>query len=150
MEQIFAGDVADWSAVGGSSGKISIYTRNTSSGTYSNFKEDPTRDEETRLRRHLPEVGRQQAESPRKSPRIRNGIGYVGLAYTKAGGIKVMPIDGQLPSVQSVHAKTYPYARPTFYYTSSGPGGLAKQFVKTLSVPSGRKIASQVGFVPIK
>ena len=39
VEQIFTGDVADWSAVGGSAGKISIYTRNTSSGTYSDFKE---------------------------------------------------------------------------------------------------------------
>jgi phosphate transport system substrate-binding protein len=34
VEQIFAGDITDWSAVGGSAGKISIYTRNTSSGTY--------------------------------------------------------------------------------------------------------------------
>src|SRR3954453_6248147 len=39
VEQIFAGEVTDWSAVGGSAGKISIYTRNTSSGTYSDFKE---------------------------------------------------------------------------------------------------------------
>src|SRR3977135_364816 len=39
VEQIFTGDVVDWSAVGGSSGKISVYTRNTSSGTYSDFKE---------------------------------------------------------------------------------------------------------------
>src|ERR1700712_2888201 len=29
VEQIFAGDITDWSAVGGSAGKISIYTRNT-------------------------------------------------------------------------------------------------------------------------
>ena len=58
-----------------------------------------------------------------------NGIGYVGLAYIKAGGIKVVPIDGVMPSVQSVHAKTYPYARPTFYYTNGEPGGLAKQFL---------------------
>jgi phosphate transport system substrate-binding protein len=41
-----------------------------------------------------------------------NGIGYVGLAYTKASGVKVMAIDGALPSEQTVHAKTYPYARP--------------------------------------
>jgi len=39
VEQVFTGDVADWSAVGGSGGTISIYTRNTSSGTYSEFKE---------------------------------------------------------------------------------------------------------------
>src|SRR5205823_11254467 len=39
VEQIFTGDVTDWSAVGGSGGKTSVYTRNTSSGTYSEFKE---------------------------------------------------------------------------------------------------------------
>jgi phosphate transport system substrate-binding protein len=33
VEQIFAGDITDWSAVGGNPGPISIYTRNTSSGT---------------------------------------------------------------------------------------------------------------------
>src|SRR3982751_4535940 len=37
VEQIFTGEVTDWSAVAGSGGKISIYTRNTSSGTYSDF-----------------------------------------------------------------------------------------------------------------
>ena len=39
VEQIFTGEVTDWSAIGGSGGKISVYTRNTSSGTYSDFKE---------------------------------------------------------------------------------------------------------------
>ena len=39
VEQIFTGDVADWSAVGGKPGKVSIYTRNTSSGTYSDWKD---------------------------------------------------------------------------------------------------------------
>ena len=39
VEQIFTGEVTDWSAVGGKSGTISIYTRNTSSGTFSDWKE---------------------------------------------------------------------------------------------------------------
>ena len=39
VEQIFTGEITDWSAVGGSGGKISVYTRNTSSGTYSDWKE---------------------------------------------------------------------------------------------------------------
>src|SRR5271156_3350273 len=38
IEDIFTGQVTDWSAVGGKPGAISIYTRNTSSGTYSDFK----------------------------------------------------------------------------------------------------------------
>src|SRR5438270_12735722 len=39
VEQIFTGEITDWSAVGGSGGRISVYTRNTSSGTYAEFKE---------------------------------------------------------------------------------------------------------------
>lgn len=79
-----------------------------------------------------------------------NGIGYVGLAYDKAPGIKVASIDGASPSVKSVQAKTYPYARPTFYYTNGEPGGAAKEFVDFTLSPSGQKIVLQVGFVPVK
>src|ERR1700737_394794 len=115
VEQIFTGDVTDWSAVGGSGGKISIYTRNTSSGTYSDFKELAMKKRDyaggSQKMAGNEQIGAEVGKTP-------NGVGYVGLAYTKAGGIKVMPIDGVLPSVQSVHAKTYPYARPTFYYTN--------------------------------
>ena len=38
IERIFTDDVTDWSSVGGKSGKISGYTRNTSSGTYAFFQ----------------------------------------------------------------------------------------------------------------
>ena len=146
VEQVFTGEVTDWSAVGGSGGKISIYTRNTSSGTYSDFKELAMKKRDYAGGSQKMAGNEQIASEVGKNP---NGVGYVGLAYTKAGGIKVMPIDGVLPSVQSVHAKTYPYARPTFYYTNGEPTGLAKQFLDfTISAP-GQKIVAQVGFVPI-
>jgi phosphate transport system substrate-binding protein len=57
--------------------------------------------------------------------------------------------DGVLPSTQTVHAKTYPYARPTFYYTNGDPTGLAKQFLDFTISAAGQKIVQQVGFVPI-
>ncbi|MFT5856821.1 MAG: phosphate transport system substrate-binding protein [Verrucomicrobiales bacterium] len=41
VEGIFTGDVSDWSEVGGNAGKISIYTRNTASGTYKTFQKRP-------------------------------------------------------------------------------------------------------------
>src|SRR5438477_2825242 len=146
VEQIFTGDVTDWSAVGGSGGKISIYTRNTSSGTYSDFKELAMKKRDYAGGSQKMAGNEQIAAEVSKNA---NGVGYVGLAYTKASGIKVMAIDGVLPSVQSVHAKTYPYARPTFYYTNGEPGGLAKQFVDFTIGAAGQRIVAQVGFVPI-
>lgn len=146
VEQIFTGEVTDWSAVGGSPGKISVYTRNTSSGTYSDFKELAMKKRDYAPGAQKMAGNEQIASEVGKNPA---GIGYVGLAYTKAGGIKVMPIDGALPSVKSVHAKTYPYARPTFYYTNGAPAGLAKEFLDFTISKAGQKIVAQVGFVPI-
>jgi phosphate transport system substrate-binding protein len=146
VEQIFTGEVSDWSAVGGSGGKISIYTRNTSSGTYSDFKELAMKKRDYAGASQKMAGNEQVASEVGKNP---NGVGYVGLAYTKASGVKVMAIDGVLPSVQTVHAKTYPYARPTFYYTNGDPNGLAKQFLDFTISPAGQKIAAQVGFIPI-
>jgi len=147
IEQIFTGQVSDWSAVGGTGGPISIYTRNTSSGTYSEFKElamskrdyAPSAQKMAGNEQIAAEVGKNA-----------NGIGYVGLAYTKAKGVKVVPVDGTTPSVESVHDKTYPYARPTFYYTNGEPAGLAKAFVDFTLSPPAQKIVAEVGFVPIK
>jgi phosphate transport system substrate-binding protein len=147
VEQIFTGEVTDWSAVGGGGGKISVYTRNTSSGTYAEFKELAMK-----KRDYAPDsqklAGNEQiAQEVSKNP---SGVGYVGLAYTKASGIKVVPIDGASPSKESLHAKTYPYARPTFYYSNGDPTGAVKDFIDFTIGPEGQKIVEQVGFVPIK
>lgn len=147
VEQIFTGEITDWSAVGGSGGKISVYTRNTSSGTYAEFKELAMK-----KRDYAPDsqklAGNEQiAQEVGKNP---NGVGYVGLAYTKAGGIRVVPIDGASPSKGSVLAKSYPYARPTFFYTNGELTGVVKEFIDFTVGPEGQKIVEQVGFVPIK
>jgi phosphate transport system substrate-binding protein len=147
VEQIFAGDVSDWSAVGGSGGKISIYTRNTSSGTYSDWKELAMKKRDYASGSQKMAGHEQIAAEVGKNP---NGVGYVGLAYMKAGGIKVLSVDGLMPTQASVINKTWPYARPTFYYTNGEPGGLAKQFVDFTTGPDGQKIVNRVGFVPIR
>ena len=147
VEQIFTGDVTDWSAVGGSGGKISIYTRNTSSGTYSDWKELAMKKRDYAGGSQKMAGNEQIAAEVGKNA---NGIGYVGMAYDKAPGVKVIPIDGVKPSVQTVQGKNYPYARPTFYYTNGEPSGVAKQFVDFTVSAAGQKIVQQVGFVPVK
>ena len=147
VEQIFTGDVTDWSAVGGSGGKISIYTRNTSSGTYSDFKELAMKKRDYAGGSQKMAGNEQIAAEVAKNA---NGLGYVGLAYDKAPGVRAVAIDGVMPSVQTVQGKSYPYARPTFYYTNGEPGGLVKRFLDYTISPAGQKVAAQVGFVPIK
>lgn len=144
VEQIFTGDVSDWSAVSGSGGKISVYTRNTSSGTYADFKELAMKKRDYAGSSQKMAGNEQIASEVAKNP---NGIGYVGLAYTTAPGIKVVAIDGATPSKESVLGKKYPYARPTFYYTNGEPTGEAAKFIEFTHSATGHEIIEKVGFV---
>jgi len=147
VEQIFTGDVTDWSAVGGRPGKISVYTRNTSSGTYSDWKDLAMKKRDYAKSSQKMAGNEQIAAEVAKNP---NGIGYVGLAYINAAGIKVASIDGISPSKETVLAKKYAYARPTFYYTNGEPSGEAAKFVAFTLSDEGQKITDKIGFVPLK
>ncbi|MFT3782239.1 MAG: phosphate ABC transporter substrate-binding protein [Nibricoccus sp.] len=147
IEQIFAGDVTDWSAVGGAPGKISIYTRNTSSGTYQDFKDLAMNKRDYAGSSQKMAGNEQIASEVAKNP---NGIGYVGLAYTNTPGIKVLTVGGVAPSKETVIAKQYALARPTFYYTNGEPSGEAAKFVEFTLSDEGQKIVEHVGFVPVR
>lgn len=147
VEQIFAGDITDWAAVGGTPGKISIYTRNTSSGTYADFKELAMR------KRDYAGSAQKMAGNEQIASEVgRNvaGIGYVGLAYLKTPGVKALPVDGSAPTQGSIRDKSYPFSRPVFYYTDGDPKGLTKAFVDFSLSSRGQKMAEAVGFVPVK
>ena len=146
VEKIFTGDVNDWSAVGGNPGKISIYTRNTSSGTYSDWKELAMNKRDYAGGSQKLAGNEQIVAEVAKNP---NGIGYVGLSYAKSAGIKVIAIDGNLPTADKVRAKTYAYSRPTFYFTNGEPAGKAKAFVDFTLSAKGQAIAEQIGFVSL-
>jgi phosphate transport system substrate-binding protein len=147
IEQIFTGDITDWSAVGGKPGPISIYTRNTSSGTYSEFKELAMNKRDYAGSSQKMAGNEQIAAEVGKNP---NGVGYVGLAYLNADGIKAAGVDGAVPTVANVQAKKYPFARPLYYYTNGNPTGEAAKFVEFTLSAAGQQAVAKVGFVPVK
>ena len=146
VEQIFTGDITDWSAVGGTAGKISIYTRNTSSGTYSEWKELAMKKRDYASGSQKMAGNEQIAAEVGKN---KNGIGYVGMAYLKAPGIQTVAVDGVSPEPAKVQSKEYPYSRPTFFYTNGEPSGEAAKFIAFTLSAAGQKIVTQVGFVSI-
>ena len=147
VEKLFTGDVTDWSAVGGKAGVVSVYTRNTSSGTFKDFetlgmkKRDyaPNSQKLAGNEQIVAEVGRNA-----------NGIGYCGIAYTQSSGVKVITIDGTELTDANVRSGKYPYARETYFYTNGPPRGEVKSFVDFVVSAEGQKIAAQVGFVPLR
>ncbi len=146
IEGIFTGEITDWSEVGGSPGKISVYTRNTSSGTYKTFQDMAMkkRDYGSRTQKM---AGNEQIAT--EVGRNANGIGYVGLAYSKAAGTKLIEVDGVACTPKNV--KKYPLARKLYYYTVGEPKGEVKKFLSWATKDkAARKVIDRVGFVPTK
>jgi phosphate transport system substrate-binding protein len=140
--QIFAGDIKDWSEVGGTPGPISVYTRNTSSGTYKDFMTMAMKG--PRIRLQQPENGRQRADRLRSGlQRQRHRLHRLCLFRSK--GIKVVSIDGASPNPAAV--KSYVLARPTYLYTNGEPTGTTKEFIDFCRSPAGVAIITKAGFV---
>jgi phosphate transport system substrate-binding protein len=147
VEKIFTGEITDWSAVGGKPGAISIYTRNTSSGTYSDFK-GMAMSKKDYAGTAQKMAGNEEIAS--EVGKNANGVGYVGMAYLNAAGVKSVAVDGVKPSIATVQSHAYPLSRSTFYYTNGDATGEAKAFLDFTISAAGQKIVKEVGFAPLK
>ena len=148
VRQIFTGRIDNWASVGGKPGRISIYTRNTASGTYRDFQDLAMARDDYAPRSQKLAGNEQIASEVAQNP---NGVGYVGLAYIHTPGVKVVGINGNLPTPEVIAAGAYPYARPTFFLVNSNvPNPLAQRFIDFTLGPQGQKIVEAVHFIPVK
>lgn len=145
VAKIFTGQIKDWSEVGGAPGPISLYTRNTSSGTYKDWQKLAMKGRDYPASSQKLAGNEQIAQEVAKN---KNGIGYVGLAYSKTSGTKALPVDGVEPVAKN--AKKYAYARPCFIYAPDKPTAEASAFMAFIESPAGQEIVRRVGFIPVK
>lgn len=144
IEGIFTGEITDWSELGGKKGAISVYTRNTSSGTYKSFQELAMNKRD--YGSSTQKMAGNEAIASEVGKNV-NGIGYVGLAYAKNDGLVPVLVDGkglQNPS-------EYPLSRNLYYYTVGEPAGeVAKFLTWAKSDATAHKVIEKVGFVAAK
>jgi phosphate transport system substrate-binding protein len=144
VAKIFTGQIKDWSEIGGAPGKISVYTRNTSSGTYKDWQKLAMGG------RDYPSSSLKMAGNEQIAQEVaknKNGIGYVGLAYSKTTGTKTLVIDGVEPI--AANAKKYTYARLCYLYAPDKPSAEADAFMKYVESSAGQDIVRKVGFIPV-
>jgi len=148
IEAIFTGDVRDWSGVRGVPGPISPYARNSSSGTYSSFRELAlgARDysPRTMLLAGHEQVAREVAAN-------RQGIGYVGLGFLDTPGVHVLEIDGSPPAQDEILRGAYPLARPLFLVVDrQRPRDAVASFLLFALSTEGQAIIAESDFVPVR
>jgi phosphate transport system substrate-binding protein len=153
LGDIFRGEIVNWKEVGGDDLPITLYGRQSNSGTFLVFRERVVKsDYSDRMNRMN---GNSQIVEAVKND--VSGIGFVGLGHAeKATRLRIVDIaaeEGQeyiSPTNRSdVESGRYLLARPIYQYTNGTPSGSIKDFIEFALSPEGQKIVDEMGFIPV-
>jgi phosphate transport system substrate-binding protein len=149
-EIFFTGTINDWSQVsnGKKSGKIHVYGADPALfGTASFFNQVISENGSTPYVKGYNKIG--------SALDLQNQVinDPDGITYTSnnliTSQVKVLSINGFLPSQATVLDTTYPISRQLFVVTDGAPSGLAKEFINFLMSSKGQQIISDEGLFPI-
>ena len=146
LKRIYAGEIDNWSTIGGADHAITIYTRDEASGTRAVFwKKALDKGEIATGALFVPSNGAMKtavANDP-------HAIGYVSVGHMDET-VAPVALDGVAPTLETVKSGQYPIARGLYSNTKSDPTGLTKLFIDYLLRSEGQQIAAENGFIPVK
>jgi len=157
---IYRGEIKNWKAVGGPDKAISLYGRQSNSGTYVFLQEHVLKNKNYSTDMKEMNGNAQIIEGVKAD---EAAIGYVGVGYVvdKAtgkpmAGLKVLNISKDEKSEafspmdkQAVDTRNYPIARPLYQTTKGKPSGDVAAFIQWEVGPEGQKIVEREGFYTI-
>ena len=159
LGKIYRGEIQDWKDVGGQAGKIVLYGRQSTSGTYNFFRDTVLKADYAKTMREM--EGNQAIVDAVRNDKV--GIGYVGVGYVKDAGsvrddIKVLTIAKDSKSVaispldkESVMSGKYPIFRPIYQYLKEMPtkDSVVSQFLQFEMSKEGQALIEKSGFYPL-
>ena len=159
LGKIFKGDITNWKDVGGKDGKISLYGRQSNSGTFVFFREFVVKADYSPHKKAM--NGNAQIVEAIKTD--IDAIGYVAVGYVVnekgdvMAGIKILDIakDGASeafsPTVMdNVMTGKYPISRPLNQYLNGKPTGKLLDFIRFQISDEGQELVRKQGFFPVQ
>lgn len=151
--KIFRGEAKSWKEFGGKDLPITLYGRQSNSGTFVLFRDMVVKgDYSPRMRRMN---GNSQIVEAIKAD--ETGIGYVGVGYVKdSPDVTVLQVASTEGSpyasplnIEDVESGRYPIARPLNQYINGEPKGAVREFIEFELSPEGQRIVEEEGFFTI-
>jgi phosphate transport system substrate-binding protein len=156
---LYKGEIRNWKVLGGPDAPVSLYGRQSNSGTYSFMQEHVLGN-----KNYSPDVKEMNGNAQIIEGVLQDagGVGYVGVGYLfdKDGkvrkGLRVLNVsktpEGQAYSPldkQSVDSGDYPISRPLYQATNGKPGPALAAFLAFEIGPEGQAIVEKEGFFTI-
>ena len=145
LRDIYLGQIANWSEVGGEDEPITVVVRGKNSGTRGAFDEIVLDGQEPSSPNLQTAVAASDVAAMVSED--RNGIGYLGFGHFELD-IKVIAIDGVLPAEETAKDGSYPVVRPLLFLTGPLTQPLADTFVEFALSDEGQQIVAASGWVP--
>lgn len=145
LQKIYSGEITNWQELGGAKMPIVPISRDFASGTFEVFNRIVLKGKEVTPKALMLISNLAILQEVSSSPGC---IGYVGLGYVRES-VKVVALDGILPSWDAVRARTYPLSRPLYLYLDRVPEGAVKDFLNFILSEKGQNIVAEAGFIPV-
>lgn len=151
--RIFSGEISNWQPITGENLSITLYARDTNSGTHETFqhlvmkriKED-----------HLSGDTRYYEDSDELAKAVEGdqaAIGFIGFAYAKDAKLLAIgesTVDPLFANFLTIGREDYPLTRRLYLYTSATPkNGLVREFVRFATSSEGQQIVHNNTFVDL-
>lgn len=155
IKRIYAGEITNWSEVGGKDDAIRAFQRPQDSGSQTALQrlmgdtplmEAPTEDIATGMGGIINEVSQYK--------NYKNAIGYTFRYYSnemvKNKEIKLLEIDGVAPTRETIRNNTYPIASEFYIVTAGEPTGNIKKLIDWVLSEEGQALVEKAGYVSLK
>ncbi len=123
LREIFAGRLQDWGGVA-----VTVVSREDGSGTRAAFDNVVLEGASPTLNAVVMPSSEAVVEYVGRTP---GAIGYVAVEHLN-GSVRVLPIEGVLPTREAIDAGQYPLWRQLFLVSSGEPAGEAREFAQWL------------------
>ncbi|MGB4687325.1 PstS family phosphate ABC transporter substrate-binding protein [Coprothermobacter proteolyticus] len=151
--KIYRGEITNWKEVGGKDMPITLYGRQSNSGTFTFFRDVAVKGDYASSMRSM----NGNSDIINAVAQDETAIGYVGVGYFKQAQNQVKQVlvstDGNnyysSTDLQAIDQKLYPLARPLYQYVKMPLTQAVKDFLTFEISEEGQAIVEENGFYPI-
>ncbi len=142
---IYAGNILNWSEVGGLDAKIHLIAREEGSGTRTAFEDLLMEDE-----RITPKAIVQNSNGSVKQlvSNDRDAVGFISLGLVSEQ-VRALGLNGVAATHENIVNGSYELYRPFLFIAKSEPSGTVKQFIEFILSDEGQHTLAQKGLIPV-